>query len=169
MESPTSCVSTASSCGESFAYNSWNPLLELLFHEHISSILILFVHEIDLAKIALSCHFALDLLCFHIALDAGSLRTFSRFHNNSPLHLFTCQNLSMLSWYSYSEVWCYTRPTVAMMARSLGQRSRKGTHIPNRTCQTSRLHCVSCGHSATHHLYTSHFTLASIIRQLSTQ
>ena len=63
MESPTSFVSTASSSGESFAHNMWNPLLELLFHGHISSILLLSVDEFDLAKIALSCHFALDLLC----------------------------------------------------------------------------------------------------------
>ena len=57
-----------------------------------------------------------------------------------------------------------------MMAKSW-----KGTHIPNRTlrCQTSRFHCVSCRHSAPHHLHTvrfdllqslhtSHFTLASV-------
>ena len=54
---------TASSSGENFAYSTWNPLLELLFHEHISSILLLSVDEFDLAKIALSCQFALDLLC----------------------------------------------------------------------------------------------------------
>ena len=36
MQSPTSSVSTASSSGESFPYNMWNPLLELLFHEHTS-------------------------------------------------------------------------------------------------------------------------------------
>ena len=30
FSSPTSFVSTASSSGESFAYNTWNPLLELL-------------------------------------------------------------------------------------------------------------------------------------------
>ena len=64
LEKPTSFVSTASSSGESFAYNTWNPLLELLFHEHISSILVLSVDEFDLAKIALSCQFALDLLCY---------------------------------------------------------------------------------------------------------
>ena len=64
MESPTSCVSTASSSGESFAHNTWNLFLELLFHEHISSTLILFVDDFDLAKIALSCHFALNLLCY---------------------------------------------------------------------------------------------------------
>ena len=52
MESPTSFVSTASSSGENFAYNMWNPLLELLCHGQISSILLLFVGEFDLAKIA---------------------------------------------------------------------------------------------------------------------
>ena len=46
MESPTSCVSTTSSSGEIFAHNMWNP-----------------IDEIDLAKLALSRHFALDLLC----------------------------------------------------------------------------------------------------------
>ena len=64
MESPTSCASTASSSGESFAHNMWNPILELLFHEHISGVFVLIVDEIDLAQIALSCHFALDLLCY---------------------------------------------------------------------------------------------------------
>ena len=62
MEGPTSCVSTASSSGESFAHNLWNPPLELLFHEQVSGAFEPFVDEIDLAKIALSCHFALDLL-----------------------------------------------------------------------------------------------------------
>ena len=38
---------------------SWN-----LLHEQDSSILLLSVDEFDLAQIALSCHFALDLLCF---------------------------------------------------------------------------------------------------------
>ena len=64
MESPTSFVSAASSSGENSAHNMWNPLLELLFHEHISSILLLSVDEFDLAKIALSCQFALVLLFY---------------------------------------------------------------------------------------------------------
>ena len=42
----------------------WNPLLELLFQEQKSSILLLSVDEFDSAKIVLSCHFALDLLCY---------------------------------------------------------------------------------------------------------
>ena len=62
-ERPTLSVSTASSLGEYFAHNMWNPLLELLFLEQTSGVIVLFVEEIDLAKIALSCDFALDLLC----------------------------------------------------------------------------------------------------------
>ena len=62
MESPTSVVSTASSSGEKFAHTMRNPLLKLLFHEHISSILLLSVDEFDLAKIAFPCQFALDLV-----------------------------------------------------------------------------------------------------------
>ena len=64
MESPTSSVSTASSSGESFAHNMWNPLLELLFHGQISGALEPFIVETDLAKVALSRHFALDVLCY---------------------------------------------------------------------------------------------------------
>ena len=64
MESPTSFVSTASSSGESFACNMWNPLLELLFHDHIDNMLLLSVEEFDLAEFALSCQFALDFLCY---------------------------------------------------------------------------------------------------------
>ena len=42
----------------------WNPLLELLFLENVYGIVASFFAEIDLAKIALSCHVALDLLCY---------------------------------------------------------------------------------------------------------
>ena len=41
-----------------------NPLMELLFHEQISGVFVPFFDEIDFAKIALSCDFALDLLCY---------------------------------------------------------------------------------------------------------
>ena len=47
-----------------FARNMWNLLFEMLFHEQVSGTFEPFVDEIDLAKIALSCHFALDLLCY---------------------------------------------------------------------------------------------------------
>ena len=58
----------------------WNPLLELFF-----------VVEIDLAKIALSCHFALDLLCYKEgAYDPVSSGTvvhgpYFMWHHLSPL------------------------------------------------------------------------------------
>ena len=64
MESTTSSVSTAWSFGEYFAHNMWILLLKLLFHEKTSGAFVLYVEEIELAKIALSCHFALDLLCY---------------------------------------------------------------------------------------------------------
>ena len=64
MESPTSSVSSTSGSGESFAHNMWNPLLELLFHGQISGAFKPFIVEIDPAKIAFSCHFALDVLCY---------------------------------------------------------------------------------------------------------
>ena len=37
--------------------------MELFFHVRIGGIFVLIVNEIDLARIALSCHFALDVLC----------------------------------------------------------------------------------------------------------
>ena len=40
----------------------WNPLLELLFLKQANGIFASYLAEIDLAKIALSCHFAVDLL-----------------------------------------------------------------------------------------------------------
>ena len=63
MASSGSSVSTASSSDELFAHNIRNPTMELLFHVQIGGIVELFVDEIDLARIALSCYFALDLLC----------------------------------------------------------------------------------------------------------
>ena len=42
----------------------WNFLLELLFFEQGNGIFATYLVEIDLAKIAFSCHFALGLLCY---------------------------------------------------------------------------------------------------------
>ena len=42
----------------------WNPLLSLLFLEQVSGMFASNLVDIDLARIALSCHFALDLLCY---------------------------------------------------------------------------------------------------------
>ena len=41
----------------------WNLLLELLFFGLVNGIFASYLVEIDLAKIALSCHVALDFLC----------------------------------------------------------------------------------------------------------
>ena len=46
-----------------FAHNMWNPLMKLLFHDQISGAFEPFVDEIDLFKIALSCHFTFDVHC----------------------------------------------------------------------------------------------------------
>ena len=49
---------------DNFEHNMWNPLLELLFLEQANGSVASYLVEIDVAKIALSCHFALDLLCY---------------------------------------------------------------------------------------------------------
>ena len=59
-----SSASTVPSIDDYFEHNVWNPMLELLFLERVRSIFASYLVEIDLAKIALSCHFALDLLCY---------------------------------------------------------------------------------------------------------
>ena len=64
MESLSSSVSAVPSFDDNFAHNMWNPLLGLIFHEQIRGTFEPFVDEIDLAWIGLSCHFALDLLCY---------------------------------------------------------------------------------------------------------
>ena len=61
--SDASSVSAASDSVDFVAHNIWNPMMELLFHVQIGGIFEIFVEEIDLARVALSCHFALDLLC----------------------------------------------------------------------------------------------------------
>ena len=64
MKSLILCDSISLCSGERFVHNMWNSLLELLFHGQIRCVFVPFVVEIDLAKIALSCHFVVDLLCY---------------------------------------------------------------------------------------------------------
>ena len=64
MESLSSSASAVPSFDDYFEHNMWNHLLELLFLEQVSGIFASLVIVIDLAKIALSCHFALDLLFY---------------------------------------------------------------------------------------------------------
>ena len=62
MDRLFSSASTASSINDHSEHILWNPLL-LLFLEQVNGIVDSILAEIDLAKIAFSCHFALDLLC----------------------------------------------------------------------------------------------------------
>ena len=50
----------------------WNPLLELLFLEHVNCIVDSNLVDLDLAKIAFSCHFARDLLCYEEEVFAST-------------------------------------------------------------------------------------------------
>ena len=64
MESLSSSVSTVPSFEDDFEHNMWNPLLDLLSLELTSRVIVLYVEEIELAQIELSCRFSLDLLCY---------------------------------------------------------------------------------------------------------
>ena len=57
------CFLAVPSLDDYCEHNMWNPLLDLLFLEEVSGIFASYLVEIDLANIALSCHFALGLLC----------------------------------------------------------------------------------------------------------
>ena len=54
----SSSASTASSINDYSKHNMWNPPLESLFLEQATGIVKLFLAEIDVAKIALSCQFS---------------------------------------------------------------------------------------------------------------
>ena len=61
--SDTSSTLSSSESNEYHEHNIWNPRLELLLHTHVGiSMEALFCEE-DMGRIALSCHFALDVLC----------------------------------------------------------------------------------------------------------
>ena len=64
MDRLSSSTSTVPSIDDYFEHNMQNPLLDLLFLEQVSGTFVSHLVDIDLAKIALSCHFVLDLLCY---------------------------------------------------------------------------------------------------------
>ena len=61
--STSSSVSTSSRCHDENEQNMWNPLLELFCHVQIGLRMATLVDVVSTARVALSCHFALDLLC----------------------------------------------------------------------------------------------------------
>ena len=64
MDRLSSSTSTASSFDDYSDHKMWNPLVDLLFFEHVNGIVDSYLVDLDLVKIALSCHFALDLFCY---------------------------------------------------------------------------------------------------------
>ena len=61
--SDTSSIFNSSDSADFNEHNIWNPVLELLFHVQVGAFLEEYVDEVDLVRIALSCHFALDVQC----------------------------------------------------------------------------------------------------------
>ena len=61
MDSLSSSASTVPSIDDYFEHNVWNPALEMLFLEQVCGINASCLVEVDLAQIAISCHFALYL------------------------------------------------------------------------------------------------------------
>ena len=64
MDRFSSSSSTATSIDDYSEHSMWNPLLELLFLKHVNGIVDSYLVDLDLVRIACSCHFALDLLCY---------------------------------------------------------------------------------------------------------
>ena len=60
MDRLSSSASTLSSIDDYSEHNMWNPLLELLFLKQVNDIFDSYLADLDLAQIALSCHFALE-------------------------------------------------------------------------------------------------------------
>ena len=72
MDRNSSSASTVLSLDDDFVHNMRNPLLDLLFLEQVSGIFASNLVDIDLARFALSCQFALDLLCYkEVAYDSA--------------------------------------------------------------------------------------------------
>ena len=61
--SDTSSTLSSSEPNEHHEHNIWNPVLERLCHAHFGVIMEAPFDEEDMGRIALSCHFALDLPC----------------------------------------------------------------------------------------------------------
>ena len=61
-----SVTSSTFSSEESFEYhehNIWNPMLESLCHSEVGVVMETLLDEVDMGRIALSCHFSLDVPC----------------------------------------------------------------------------------------------------------
>ena len=61
--SDTSSTRTCSDPDELVDHNVWNPMLGLFCHAEIGTFMEALADDRVLGRIALSCHFALDMLC----------------------------------------------------------------------------------------------------------
>ena len=61
--STSSSLSTSSSCYDENEHNMWNPLLEVFCHVQVGLRMETQADDVATARVALSCHFALDSLC----------------------------------------------------------------------------------------------------------
>ena len=61
--SDTLSTLTYSGADELAGHNIWNFVLEQLFHVQVGAFMEALFDEVELGRIALSCHFALDVLC----------------------------------------------------------------------------------------------------------
>ena len=91
FEDEGSATSSILSSVESLVYhehNVWNPMLEVLYHFEVGVVLGALLDEVAMGRIALVCHFSLDVLCdksssLPVVTDNVSLRNWS-----PPLPLF---------------------------------------------------------------------------------
>ena len=75
--SDTTSMFTSSDSVHFNEYNIGNPVLEFLFHVQVGAFKEAYFDEVDLERIAVSCHFALDVLCDKAEVhcsDARSIR-----------------------------------------------------------------------------------------------
>ena len=131
----------------------WNPFLELLFLEQTSGVIVLYVEEIDLAQIALSCHFALDLLCYkegghdnyEWCLIGHHCLRIRVYHDVAPLSRWSLKPWALADWISSAaQSDCSTHESWHRWSLT-----QDGGFVPSLCCLASFLRWIStvyCSH-----------------------
>ena len=88
-----SSMSSSNSDGE--VHNLWSPLLELFYHTQIGQGMETMVDEISTARVALSCHFALDILCDKVQCEIWDC---SLFQTQLPLVTRRFMSRACVTW-----------------------------------------------------------------------
>ena len=145
--STSSSVSTSSSRYDETKHNMWNPLLELLRHVQIGMRMETFVDEVATARVALSCHFALDLLCdksdscwFH---QKRLLRKLSLSDTFVPAQTFSVDELFgtrlVLHWWEESHT-----QTIGLCCQAVQEGSVDRRHAHHSLRLLRENHFISC-------------------------